>query len=68
MKVGYKALLEAAERLGVQFLRDLDESALPRIAQLEPTLARRARHIVTEHGISYFASDPLAPGSPHPRQ
>jgi galactokinase len=40
---------EAAERLGVAKLRDLDLSALPRIEALPPILARRARHIVTEN-------------------
>ena len=40
---------EAAALLGVDRLRDLDMSALERIAALPPTLARRARHIVTEN-------------------
>ena len=40
---------DAAARLGVESLRDLDITALPRIAELPDPLARRARHIVTEN-------------------
>ena len=40
---------EAAHALGVERLRELDCSALPRINALPPLLARRARHIVTEN-------------------
>ena len=40
---------EAAARLGVARLRDVDTTALPRIAELPPVLSRRARHIVTEN-------------------
>jgi galactokinase len=40
---------EAAERLGVQQLRDLTEADLHRISALPDTLARRARHVVTEN-------------------
>jgi galactokinase len=40
---------EAARLLGVEKLRDLDTTALARIARLPDTLARRARHIVTEN-------------------
>jgi galactokinase len=40
---------EAAARLGVARLRDVDVSALQEIAELPPVLARRARHIVTEN-------------------
>jgi galactokinase len=40
---------EAARLLNVARLRDVDASALPRIAALPPVLARRARHIVTEN-------------------
>jgi galactokinase len=40
---------EAAARLGVEYLRDIDVQALPRLAGLPPILARRARHIVTEN-------------------
>jgi galactokinase len=40
---------EAAALLGVARLRDVDDTALLRIAELPPTLARRARHIVSEN-------------------
>jgi galactokinase len=40
---------EAARLLHVEYLRDLDLAALPRIAALPPVLARRARHVVTEN-------------------
>ena len=40
---------EAAARLGVERLRDLDPASVSRIAQLPAVLARRARHIVTEN-------------------
>jgi galactokinase len=40
---------EAARLMGVAYLRDLDESALDRVAGLPPVLARRARHIITEN-------------------
>jgi galactokinase len=40
---------EAAALLGVERLRDVDTSAAARIDALPPTLARRARHIVTEN-------------------
>ena len=40
---------EAADLLGVERLRDVDTTALPRIARLSPVLSRRARHIVTEN-------------------
>ena len=40
---------EAARLLNVNHLRDVDSTALPRIAALPPVLARRARHIVTEN-------------------
>jgi galactokinase len=40
---------EAAARLGVHTLRDVDQSMLPRIDRLPPRLARRARHVVTEN-------------------
>jgi len=40
---------EAAARLGVPRLRDVDPTSLPRIAALPPVLARRARHVVTEN-------------------
>jgi galactokinase len=50
---------EAAAQLGVERLRDLDESALPRIGALPPVLARRARHIVTENARVLAAADAL---------
>jgi len=53
---------EAATLLGVDYLRDLDERALPRIAALPPTLARRARHIVTENARVLAAVDALRTG------
>jgi galactokinase len=40
---------DAATILGVKWLRDVDETARERIAQLPPLLARRARHVVTEN-------------------
>ena len=40
---------DAAARLGVDWLRDLDTTALPRIEALPRPLARRARHVVTEN-------------------
>jgi galactokinase len=40
---------EAARRLGVDSLRDLQTSDLPRIAALPSPLDRRARHVVTEN-------------------
>ena len=40
---------EAAALLGVRVLRDLTVDDLPRIDRLPATLARRARHVVTEN-------------------
>lgn len=40
---------EAAERLGVARLRDVDAAMIPRIAALPGVLARRAKHVVTEN-------------------
>jgi galactokinase len=40
---------EAAQRLGVAFLRDAGIDAIPLLASLDPVLARRARHIITEN-------------------
>ena len=40
---------EAAALLGVDQLRDLSITALPRLAALPAVLARRARHIITEN-------------------
>ena len=39
---------EAARALGVRQLRDADSADLARLAALPPTLARRARHVITE--------------------
>jgi len=38
----------AAAQLGVAFLRDAGADALSRLGSLDPVLARRARHIITE--------------------
>jgi len=40
---------EAAAALGVGHLRDLDVDALGRLDGLDPILARRARHVITEN-------------------
>jgi galactokinase len=40
---------QAAERLGVARLRDIGIEGLPRLGGLPATLARRARHIITEN-------------------
>jgi galactokinase len=40
---------EAARALGVERLRDVPLEALPRVDALQPILARRARHIITEN-------------------
>ncbi|HEY3380945.1 MAG TPA: galactokinase [Vicinamibacterales bacterium] len=39
---------EAARRLGVKQLRDLDVKDVPRVMELPDPLGRRARHVVTE--------------------
>ena len=39
----------AAARLGVPFLRDAGIESLPRLAAMDPLLARRARHVITEN-------------------
>ena len=52
----------AAALLGVDQLRDLDTSALGRIAALPPLLARRARHIVTENQRVLHAVQALRTG------
>ncbi len=39
---------EAARRLGVAQLRDLDLSDVPRVRELPDPLGRRARHVITE--------------------
>jgi galactokinase len=53
---------EAAALLGIERLRDLDTDSLPRIAELPPVLARRARHIVTENARVLAAVDALRAG------
>jgi galactokinase len=53
---------EAAQRLGVQHLRDVDRDAWPRLDSLPPTLARRARHVVTENQRVLAAVDALRAG------
>jgi galactokinase len=53
---------EAAQRLGVKRLRDLDVAALPRMEHLPDPLARRARHIVTENQRVLDAVDALRKG------
>jgi galactokinase len=40
---------EAARLLGVEHLRDLGHESWEQLERLPPTLARRARHIVTEN-------------------
>lgn len=40
---------EAAARLGVAQLRDVDERDLPRVSELPSPLGRRARHVITEN-------------------
>ena len=40
---------DAAARLGVEWMRDLDRRTLSRIDALPPPLAGRARHVVTEN-------------------
>jgi galactokinase len=41
---------EAAARLGVRELRDVEPADLPRVAALPSPFAQRARHVVTENG------------------
>jgi galactokinase len=53
---------EAAALLGVERLRDVDDTMLPSIARLPSTLARRARHIVTENQRVLAAVDALRAG------
>jgi len=53
---------EAAARLGVSFLRDLDEADLDRINALPEPWARRARHIVTENQRVRDAAEALFVG------
>jgi galactokinase len=53
---------EAAERLGVSRLRDVDITMLWRVDALPGVLARRARHIVTENARVLAAVDALRGG------
>ena len=53
---------QAATLLGVERLRDIDVTALPRIDTLPPVLARRARHIVTENARVLAAVQALRAG------
>jgi galactokinase len=53
---------EAAECLGVKWLRDLDLTSLPRIEALPDVLARRARHIVTENARVHDTVQALSRG------
>jgi galactokinase len=53
---------DAAERLGVQWLRDLDIGSLSRIDALPDVLARRARHVVTENQRVHEAVEALSGG------
>jgi galactokinase len=53
---------EAAERLGVSRLRDVDVTMMGRIDALPGVLARRARHIVTENARVIEAVQALRAG------
>jgi galactokinase len=53
---------EAAQRLGVSRLRDVDATMIPQIDALPGVLARRARHIVTENARVLAAADALRTG------
>jgi galactokinase len=57
-----KESFDAAGLLGVDRLRDVDMSALPRIALLPPVPCRRARHVVTENQRVVDAVDALQHG------
>jgi galactokinase len=52
----------AARLLGVRCLRDVDETALPRLTQLPPLEARRARHVITENARVLSAVSALRAG------
>ena len=54
---------EAAQELGVTKLRDVGLEDLPRIEELSPVLARRARHVVTENARVLEARDALLQGN-----
>jgi galactokinase len=53
---------EAARLLGVDRLRDVDESNLSCLNELPPLLARRARHVITENQRVLSAVDALRAG------
>ena len=59
----------AAEALGVRYLRDVEESAMPRLERLPPLLRRRARHVITENQrvlaavVALKAADPSRLGA-----
>jgi galactokinase len=53
---------EAAQRLGVLRLRDVDSTMIPRIDALPGVLARRVRHIVTENARVLAATNALRTG------
>jgi galactokinase len=48
-KVRRRECEDAASRLGVDQLRDVSEGDLAQLERLPPTLARRARHVITEN-------------------
>jgi galactokinase len=53
---------DAAARLGVTHLRDVDATDMPRIDALPPPLNKRARHIVTENARVRNAAHALSAG------
>jgi galactokinase len=53
---------QAAERLGVHHLRDLNVDDLPRVEELPEPLNRRARHVVTENARVLEAVEALRRG------
>jgi galactokinase len=53
---------DAAQRLGVSRLRDVDSTMMPRINALPGVLARRARHIVAENARVLEAAHALRAG------
>ncbi|MEO5896835.1 MAG: galactokinase [Vicinamibacterales bacterium] len=53
---------QAARLLGVEHLRDAPADALERLTTLPPTLARRARHVITENGRVLEATQALRTG------
>jgi len=55
-----KESFEAARRLGVGHLRDVSTNRLQEVDALPPTLAKRARHVITENQRVLDAVDALA--------